>query len=61
MNENENQRGNRLGTVSGKTICHWGCGGGGGAVVKKVLRCTNLTFALQGSCMNKQMQVVLVN
>jgi hypothetical protein len=24
INKNENLRGNRLGTVGGKTVCHWG-------------------------------------
>jgi hypothetical protein len=50
INEKENPWGYRLGTVSGKTICHWGLKPG----------CTNLTLAPTGSRMNKQAQLVLV-
>jgi hypothetical protein len=54
INEKENPWGYRLGTVSGKTISHWGFKPG------SCVGCTNRTIAPTGSHINKPVQVVLV-
>jgi hypothetical protein len=51
INEKENPWGYHLGTVIGKTICHWW--------LNQVLGCTNLTLAPTGSHINKQVQSCL--
>jgi hypothetical protein len=52
INEKENPWGYRFGTVSGKTICHWG--------FKPDSRVHQSHTSPTGSRMNKQAQVVLV-
>jgi hypothetical protein len=52
INNKWEPEGYRIGTVSGKTICH--------RDLNHVLGCTNITLAPTGSHINKQAQVVLV-